>query len=404
MENRPKRGTIEAEALRPAKPINSLSIITDCQDFVNRRYARLFRGQSDMKKQLLTRLAMALLLPLSLGLSLSMSFEAADRPARTRPLAALCEEPSGRWSRSPLNQHEPSAPAPEPTPEHTPEPMPEPTLPETLLAGMSLREKLCQMLIVHPTDLSTGSKTKAAADMAEALAACPVGGIFFNGSNMTSREQITAMTSTLQDLAAGQGIPGLLTVCDEEGGRVARLMNHAGTRRIGPMLSYEDEGGITAFSNAETIAEDMLSCGFNLDFAPVADVWSNPKNTVIGDRAYSTDFELAAWLVKNAVYGFHSGGVACTLKHFPGHGDTAEDSHDGAAYLRKTLDELRCQEFLPFAAGIQAGADLVMVGHITAPAVSEEPALFSGELLVLRRDRPQSRGRRGGPAALPRRL
>ena len=103
--------------------------------------------------------------------------------------------------------------------------------------------------------------------------------------------------------------------------------------------------------------------GFNADLAPVADVWSNPDNTVIGDRAYSDDFAQAAELIPEAVRGFHSGGVATTLKHFPGHGDTLADSHDGAVYVSKPLEQLRREELLPFRAGIASGSDMVMIGH-----------------------------------------
>ena len=121
----------------------------------------------------------------------------------------------------------------------------------------------------------------------------------------------------------------------------------------------------------------MAACGFNMDFAPVADVWSNPKNKVIGSRAYSDDFQQAAELVAAAVEGFHEGGIACTLKHFPGHGDTSTDTHYGSAYVHKTLDELRQEELLPFQAGIDAGADAVMMGHLIVDQVDEQPALFS---------------------------
>ena len=132
-----------------------------------------------------------------------------------------------------------------------------------------------------------------------------------------------------------------------------------------------------AFENARTIAADLVSCGFNTDLAPVADVWSNPENTVIGDRAYSDDFQQAAGLVAAAVEGFHDGGVATALKHFPGHGDTSADSHEGAVYVERTLEELRQAELVPFQAGIDAGTDLVMVGHLIVSDIDDQPAPFS---------------------------
>jgi beta-N-acetylhexosaminidase len=144
------------------------------------------------------------------------------------------------------------------------------------------------------------------------------------------------------------------------------------------MLTYKDSGEETARKNAATIAAAMKRLGFNADMAPVADVVSNPDNSVIGDRAYSDDFAQAAKLVRAAVGGFKSEGVICALKHFPGHGDTSEDSHDEPAYVAKTLPQLRAEEFLPFIAGISAGADMVMLGHLMVPDVdSQYPATLS---------------------------
>lgn len=280
---------------------------------------------------------------------------------------------------TPAPTQEPT-PTPEPTQEPTPTPEPTPALSaaETLLADMTLREKVCQMIFVAPSALEPSTYRTVEPGMEAALDAYPVGGIFLNATNMTSQEQVAALIADLQSFS---DIP-LLVTCDEEGGTVGRLMSTVGTTYVGPMLNYKDEGADTAFRNAETIAGDMSALGFNLDLAPVADVWSNPSNTVIGSRAYSDDFEQAAGLIAAAVEGFHSGGVACTLKHFPGHGDTSEDSHYGSAYVYKTLDELCGHELLPFQAGIDAGADAVMVGHLIVTDVEDEPALFSYTLLT----------------------
>ena len=99
------------------------------------------------------------------------------------------------------------------------------------------------------------------------------------------------------------------------------------------MYDYRNLGGDIAYENARQIGDNLSYYGFNLDFAPVADVWSNPGNTVIGKRAYSNIYSEAAELIPYAVRGFHAGGVLCTLKHFPGHGNTKEDSHYGNAYV-----------------------------------------------------------------------
>lgn len=273
------------------------------------------------------------------------------------------------WSSAPERGPEP-VPDLEPDPE--PEPAPEPA--ELVLAEMTLREKICQMFIVAPETIAGRNEmTSAGEGTRQALEEHPVGGFLYDMTNMVSQEQLRTMLADVQGYAR---IP-LLFVCDEEGGRVNRLMGSVGTTRFDPMLRYKDEGVDAARDNARTIGADMAACGFNMDFAPVADVWSNPQNKVIGDRAYSDDFQQAAELVAAAVEGFHEGGVACTLKHFPGHGDTSADSHYGSAYVHKTLDALREAELLPFQAGINAGADVVMMGHLIAGQVDDQPALFS---------------------------
>lgn len=260
------------------------------------------------------------------------------------------------------------------------EPTPEPTADqlwaraEELLSGMTLHEKVCQLFIVYPESITGVSRVTAAGETTrKALEEYPVGGFLYDRKNMVSKEQLTNLLTTVQTYSE---IPLILT-CDEEGGRVNRLMSTVGTTWVGPMLDYQDQGTDVAFENARTIAADLVSCGFNTDLAPVADVWSNPENTVIGDRAYSDDFQEAAELVAAAVEGFHDGGVATAIKHFPGHGDTSADSHDGAVYVERTLEELRQAELVPFQAGIDAGTDLVMVGHLIVSDIDDQPAPFS---------------------------
>ncbi len=267
-----------------------------------------------------------------------------------------------------------ATPAPTPTPEPTPTPDPVLTRAEELLAGMSLREKLCQLMIVRPEVLTGESPVTAAGETTRlALEQYPVGGLIYSVDNLVTQEQTREMIENTQSYSK---IP-LIISADEEGGNVGRLMYKLGTTFIHSMYSYKDEGPETAYQNALTIGTDIVSCLFNTDYAPVADVWTNPANTVIGDRAYSDDFEQAAELVASAVQGFTDAGVVCCLKHFPGHGDTDTDTHEGAAVVDKSLEELRAGELLPFISGIEAGADMVMIGHITMTALDEVPATIS---------------------------
>lgn len=268
---------------------------------------------------------------------------------------------------------------PEPTPEPTPTPDPVKVRAEELLSGMTLREKLCQLMIVRPEVLTGESPVTAAGETTRlALETYPVGGLIYTVDNLVTQEQTREMIENTQSYSK---LP-LFISADEEGGNVGRLMYKLGTTWVNSMFSYKDQGTDTAYANAKTIGADMVSCLFNTDFAPVADVWTNPDNTVIGDRAYSDDFEQAAELVSSAVRGFTDAGVVCCLKHFPGHGDTSTDTHEGAAVVSKSLDELREGELLPFKSGIEAGADMVMIGHITVTALDDVPATISKAVIT----------------------
>lgn len=250
---------------------------------------------------------------------------------------------------------------------------------QTLLDGMTTHEKICQLLIVQPEVLTGGSSVTGMTDsLAAALREYPVGGVLLSAQNMTSGEQLAALTGALAD---GCKTAPLISV-DEEGGRVARLMNTVGTTKLNSMYSYRAQGTQGAYDNAQTLAHDIAAYGFNTDFAPVADVWTNKRSNAIGDRAYSDDYDEAATLVSAAVSGFRNAGVICCLKHFPGHGSTATDSHNGAATVDKTLPQLRQEDLKPFVSGIAAGADMVMVGHLTVPTMDDAPASLSHKLVT----------------------
>ena len=317
------------------------------------------------RRGLLALLAAVLILALlALGLLVFRRFQAeapaapSASPAETLPAAA-----------TPV----PDTPSPSPTED------PVSVRAREILAGMDDREKICQLFVVYPDDIAgVGSITYAGEETRLGLERYPVGGLVYAQGNILSREAVTEMIRAQQGWSQ---IP-LLTCVDEEGGRVTRVMGNLDTTWLDAMYTYRDQGPEAARQNAVTVASDLLALGFNTDFAPVADVWSNPQNTVIGDRAYSDDFAQAAELVGAAVEGFESQGLLCCLKHFPGHGDTQEDSHYGTAYVNKTLEELRQAELLPFQAGIEAGADMVMVGHLTVPALDDKPATVSHAIVT----------------------
>lgn len=246
---------------------------------------------------------------------------------------------------------------------------------ETVLAGMTREEKVWQLMVLFPKQAVESNVETDAAVWKSALERRPAGALVFDHENILEEASLRDMLTAAG--SAGEIAP--LLCVDEEGGAVARIASSLGvTTKFKSMYSYRDQGVSGAYANAKTIGEDIRSFGFHVDFAPVADVWTNPRNTVIGKRAYSDDPEEAALLVGAAVRGFRDAGVIPVLKHFPGHGDTAEDSHVGIARSGKTAEELAACELLPFCAGMEAGARMVMVGHITLPQLDPAaPATLS---------------------------
>lgn len=255
---------------------------------------------------------------------------------------------------------------------------------QVLLEGMSLHEKVCQLFIVTPEELTgiSGTATVGGASTKVALQDYPVGGLVYFAGSILTPDQCTAMIENTQSYSQ----LGLFIAVDEEGGTVARIGRNSamGTTSFPDMATVGAQGTDAAYNVGLTIGSEITQFGFNLDFAPVADVNTNPDNPVIGSRAFSSDAEEAAELVASAVQGFRDGGILCCLKHFPGHGDTATDSHYGLAETTKALDELRETEFLPFRAGIGAGAELVMVGHISTPSITGDsvPASLSSYMVT----------------------
>ena len=247
--------------------------------------------------------------------------------------------------------------------------------PEDLLESMTLGEKVGQLFIVTPESL--GTQTEFNDSIADSISAYCPGGIVLFGKNIISPSQVTELISGINQCST----LGMFVSVDEEGGSVARIGGAEGF----DTPEYPDMGilalqGSEAVYNAYTdIGRYLSEYGFNLDFAPVADVNTNPDNPVIGKRAFSSDAGEASEMVQAAVSGLKQSGIISCIKHFPGHGDTAQDSHKVLASTDKTLQELTSCELIPFLAGIEADCGMVMVGHITAVNVTGDyvPASLS---------------------------
>lgn len=247
---------------------------------------------------------------------------------------------------------------------------------QSIMENMTLSEKIYQLFIVDPETILDGkTSTEATNDLIQSLREHPVGGFIFFANSLVNRQQTIDF---LADLQAESKI-GLFMAVDEEGGKVSRI----GSNPLMGVTTFPNMGKITseeaAFQVGQTIGSQIRQLGFNVDFAPVADVNSNPKNPIIGERAFSSDPVIASQMVSACVKGFSSSGMISTLKHFPGHGDTKTDSHVGTAETQKTVEQLRECEFLPFQSGIASGAPMVMIGHINAPNITQNqvPASLS---------------------------
>ncbi len=233
-----------------------------------------------------------------------------------------------------------------------------------------------------PWEEMTSIKLQEVTDDMRALNSLyPVGGVILFGHNINDEAQLESFVSDIKKL---KGSP--LLAVDEEGGRVARIARNSNFNvpKIGSMASVAEKGDPQEAYNAGfTIGSYLKKYGFDVDFAPVADVNTNPDNIVIGDRAFSDDPETAAPLVANYVKGLKDSGIIATLKHFPGHGDTHADTHFGYAATNKSWEEMLNCEMIPFKAGIDAGAMLIMTAHIAAPEVtgSDLPSTLSPVIL-----------------------
>lgn len=265
---------------------------------------------------------------------------------------------------------------------------------EEKLESMTLEEKVAQMFFITPEALTGAGQVTGAGELtAECFSRYPVGGIIYFRENLQSREQVTEMLSGMQEISKARMDLPVFLATDEEGGSVSRLYGGgiADIPYIGDMYSVGAAGDPQeAYQVGNTIGTYMRDLNFNVDFAPVADIYSNPSNTVIGSRAFGSDAELVSQMVPMEVEGLQSSGVLATLKHFPGHGDTAEDSHSGYASSYKSMEELEACEFQPFRAGIAANVSFIMMGHISLPNIlnSQLPASLSYDMVtgVLRRE------------------
>lgn len=242
------------------------------------------------------------------------------------------------------------------------------------IGAMTLEQKVAQLFIVTPEALVEGvSQVTQAGDMThEGVTAHPVGGIVYFAQNLLDPEQTTTMLANVKQFYADAGNVAPFIAVDEEGGTVVRIADNEafGAQDVGDASALGSAGDTEAAKRAaEQIADYLMPLGFNLDFAPVADVVDPLRSDTMGLRSLSSDAAVAADMVRAEVEGFRDKKMLCCAKHFPGIGAAAGDSHEGAITIEATNEELETVDLVPFRAAIEAGVPMIMVGHVSLPNI-----------------------------------
>lgn len=312
------------------------------------------------------------------------SADAAATPSHTRPAPS----PASAEESVPTE----TAAASDPRPEKPVEPAPDgiETRVGRLAASMSVEEKVGQLLMIAVED-PHGHRELAAVDgrFSSLFERVRPGGVILFGDNIVTVPQTIALIDKLQNMSR---IP-LFVATDEEGGLVSRL-TASGKIPATPVPSAWTIGKARdprlAYRAGTVIGRELSALGLNMDLAPDADVLTNPANRVIGTRSFGSNAAKVATMVAAMVRGIQDEGVSAVIKHFPGHGDTANDTHVSAAIVYHDRARLDAVELVPFEHGIAAGVDAVMTAHIGLPEVtgSDTPATLSPRVVegILRHD------------------
>ena len=256
---------------------------------------------------------------------------------------------------------------------------------QALLDTMTDEEKLWQLFFVTPEAITNvNTATVAGEATKKALAQYPVGGIVYFAKNLEDREQTVALLENTQSYAK---IPLFLGV-DEEGGTVSRVGSNPdmGVPSVGDMRSLgKSQDPAAVYAAGQDIGGGLHALGFNLDFAPVADV-AQGADSVIGSRSFGSDAELCASLAGVIVKSLRAEGIVSCLKHFPGYGSATVDDHNGMSVVEKTLSELEACDLVPFQTIIasEGSVPFVMVSHLSYPNVtgSDTPADLSSSIVT----------------------
>ncbi len=255
------------------------------------------------------------------------------------------------------------------------------------VSAMTLDEKIYQMMIVTPESITGVERATSAGDATKsALETYPVGGLIYFAQNIEGADQIKQMIANTQSFAKTP-----LFICvDEEGGSVSRLGKaNIGFPAISSMRDIGNTGDTAAAAEVGNIlGANLKDFGFNVDFAPVADV-NIISNSALGSRSFGSDPNLVASMVASEITAMQDAGTSACVKHFPGMGSSSADTHNGFVKTNRTLEQFSSAEFMPFAAAARADVDFAMVGHISVPGITgnDIPASLSSMMIsILRND------------------
>ncbi|MGL4343687.1 MAG: glycoside hydrolase family 3 protein [Cellulosilyticaceae bacterium] len=244
------------------------------------------------------------------------------------------------------------------------------------IEAMTLEQKVGQLfMIAMRWDTSGVPITVCNQEVEDLLQEIPVGGVVLFKENIVTPDQVTTLIQKFQEQAT---VPLWISL-DEEGGQVTRLGDNPAFAQEpfrGAFDMCQDEN--LAYNEAARMGSTLKLLGFNMNFAPVADIYNNPQNAIIGKRSFGTTKEQVAPMVIAFMNGLKDQGIMPVVKHFPGHGNTIQDSHTGIAYVDKSLETLENEELIPFKRAIEEGVEGMMIGHLLVEAVDPEfPASIS---------------------------
>lgn len=245
---------------------------------------------------------------------------------------------------------------------------------EVSLSDLSLEEKVGQMIFA-------GIKGKVMTNETEKIISThQVGGIILFKDNLKKADQSVTLLNAIKQENSNNKVPLFLGI-DEEGGRISRLPELT-KLPTNEEIGFRNDASFS-YGIGKLLGKQLSAFGFNLDFAPVLDINSNPENPIIGDRSFGKDAEQVSELGIKTMEGIQSEQVIPVIKHFPGHGDTAVDSHKELPIIQKSLKDLQGLELIPFKKAINHGTEVVMTGHILLPKIDPTyPASLSEKVIT----------------------